>query len=203
MDNNINDIQIDALKEAINIGAGHAAIALSQMINKKIMIAVSRAEVMPGELFLKNVVGDKEAMVAGVYLQSLGDIQGAVIFMFKKDSALKLSDMLLSREEGKTTFIDEKAQSAIKEAGSILTGAFFSVLADMVSLKVFHKSPYYAFDKAEVIMYSVCAEIFGDHKERLCLATEFIESSSRISGAFAFVPTEEAMGVILKKLKVK
>jgi len=199
----MNEMQESALKEAINIGAGHAAIALSQMLNKKIMIAVSRSEVMPGEAFLKNVVGDKGAMVAGVYLQSLGDVQGAVIFMFKKDSALKLSDMLLSRDPGKTKFVDEKAQSAIKEAGSILAGAFFSVLADMMNLKVFHKSPYYAFDTAEVIMHSVCEDVFGDRKERLCLATELIESSSRITGSFAFVPTEDAMDAILKKLKVK
>ncbi|NQT90544.1 MAG: chemotaxis protein CheC [Candidatus Omnitrophica bacterium] len=203
MKGNINEIQIDALKEANNIGAGHAAMALSQMLNKKIMIAVTRSEVVPSEIFLKNILGDKTALVASVYLKSLGDIQGAVIFMFKKESALKLSDLLLCREDGETKFIDEKAQSAIKEVNSILTGAFFSVLADMFNLKVFHKTPFYAFDKAEVIMDSVCEEAFGDREERLCLATEFIESSSKITGSFAFIPTQEAMEKLLKQLKVK
>lgn len=203
MRDKLTEIQIDALKEANNIGAGHAAIALSQMLNKKIMIAVARSEIVPSELFLKNIVGDKGAIAVGIYLKSLGDAQGAVIFMFKKESALKLSDLLLFRKKGETKFIDEKSQSALKELGSILTGAFFAVLADMLGLKVFHQAPYFAFDKAEIIMYGVCGEIFGDHEERLCLATEFIESSTKITGSFAFIPAEDAMERILEKLKAK
>ncbi len=121
--------------------------------------------------------------------------------MFKRESALKLSDLLLARQPGETKFIDEKTQSALKEVGSILTGAFFSVLADMMSLKVFHQVPYFAFDSAENVMYGVCDQNFGDHNERLCMATEFIESATKITGSFAFVPTEEAMQKILKVLE--
>ena len=38
-------IQIDALREVANIGAGHAATALSQMIGETIMISVPRINV--------------------------------------------------------------------------------------------------------------------------------------------------------------
>jgi chemotaxis protein CheC len=45
-------LQLDALREVANIGAGHAATALSQMINSTIMISVptinvSRLEEVP------------------------------------------------------------------------------------------------------------------------------------------------------------
>tara|TARA_Y100000031_G_scaffold151425_1_gene192642 strand:- start:74 stop:685 length:612 start_codon:yes stop_codon:yes gene_type:complete len=203
MKDKLTPTQLDALKEASNIGTGHAAIALSQMVKKKIMIAVPRSDILPSEVFLKNMVGDKNIEVAGVYLKTLGDVKGAIIFMFRKESAIKLCDLLLFRKPGETKFIDEKCQSVLKEAGSILTGAFFSVLADMLDLKVFHQAPYYAYDVAEIIMNGVCTEIFGDYKERLCLATEFIESSIKIKGSFAFVPAEEAMKTILEKLKAK
>ena len=203
MKKKLDEIQIDALKEASNIGSGHAAIALSQMLNKKIMIAVVRSEIIPSDVFLKNIVGDKNKLVIGLYIETLGDVQGALIYMFSKESALRLSDMLLFKKVGETKFIDEKSQSALKEAANILTGAFFSVLSDMLKIKVFHKTPFFAFDKAETIMYAVCENIFKNRDERLCIATEFIESSSKIEGAFAFIPTEEAMKRILKKLKVK
>ena len=36
----LTDTQIDAFKEVGNIGAGHAATALSQLIKKKILITV-------------------------------------------------------------------------------------------------------------------------------------------------------------------
>jgi chemotaxis protein CheC len=203
MQTNLSETQIDALRETNNIGAGHAAIALSQMLGKKIMIAVTRSEIIPSEVFLKNMVSETGGPVVGIYLQTLGDIQGALFYMFKKDSSLKLSDMLLFRQRGETKFIDEKAQSALKETCNILTGAFFSVLGDMLELKVLHKDPHFAFDKPEIIMYSVCEEIFGSRQEKTCLATEFIESSSQVSGSFAFIPKDESMQMILEKLKAK
>ncbi len=41
----LNDLQKDALKEVGNIGAGHAATALSQLLNTKISLAQPRVEV--------------------------------------------------------------------------------------------------------------------------------------------------------------
>jgi chemotaxis protein CheC len=38
-------LQLDALREVANIGAGHAATALSQMTNRTIMIAVPEVNV--------------------------------------------------------------------------------------------------------------------------------------------------------------
>lgn len=202
MKHSYSDLQLDALAEITNIGIGHAAVALSQMLGKKIMIAVTRSDIIPSDAFLKSIVGNKEAEVAGIYLKTLGDVQGTIVYMFQKDSALKLGDLLLSKEDGTTKFVDEHVQSALKELGGILTGAFFTVVADMLKLKVFHQAPYYAYDTAETIMYGVCEEIFGDRSERLCLATEFIESGSKITGSFAFIPTKTAMDGIISKLNI-
>ncbi|MGH9260627.1 MAG: chemotaxis protein CheC, partial [Acidimicrobiales bacterium] len=38
-------LQIDALREVANIGAGHAATALSQMTNHRVMISVPRINI--------------------------------------------------------------------------------------------------------------------------------------------------------------
>ncbi len=203
MTKKLTSMQIDALKEATNIGAGHAAIALSQMVNQKIMIAVTSADIIPSDVFLEKMFGDRETIVTAVYLKTLGDVQGAIIFMFEKESALKLCDLLQFKDGAETTFIDEKCQSVLKELGNILTGSFFSVLADMLGLKVFNLAPCYAYDSAETIMFGVCEQAFGNRDKRLCLATEFIESRNKITGTFAFVPTDEAMEKILSTLGEK
>ncbi|MFH1791256.1 MAG: chemotaxis protein CheC, partial [Candidatus Omnitrophota bacterium] len=49
MKHNLTNAQLDALKEATNIGAGHAAIALSQLIGRKIMIAVTDSRIIPSD----------------------------------------------------------------------------------------------------------------------------------------------------------
>ena len=47
---NLDDLtpsQLDALKEVGNIGAGHGATALSQLLGKKILITVPKANILP------------------------------------------------------------------------------------------------------------------------------------------------------------
>ncbi|MFN2326628.1 MAG: chemotaxis protein CheC, partial [Gemmatimonadales bacterium] len=41
----LNDLERDALREVANIGAGHAATALSQMTQRTIMIDVPEVEI--------------------------------------------------------------------------------------------------------------------------------------------------------------
>jgi chemotaxis protein CheC len=200
MEYELNDMQISALKEATNIGAGHAAIALSQMLSKKIMIAVASADIVPSDVFLHKMVGDNKLPLNGVYLKTFGDAQGAIVFMFKDESALKLCDLLLFRESGYTKSVDEQGQAVLMELGSILTGSFFSVLADMLRLKVFNKAPAYVYDSADVLMHGIFKDVFGDIEQRLCFATEFIESNQQISGVFAFIPAQDAMVKILETL---
>ncbi len=196
----LTKLQLDCLQEAGNIGIGHAAIALSQMLGKKIMIAVTRSDMVPSDVFLKNLPCGKDDDVAGIYLHTLGDVKGAAVFFFDKDSTLKLCEMMLRKPAGTLKFVDEKGQSALRELGSILTGAFLSVLADMLSLNVFHKTPMFAMDSAKAITLGVCRDVFGDEKKRQCLASEFIESASKITGSFAFIPTDDSMQKIIKGL---
>ncbi len=82
----LSDIQASALQEMGNIGAGHAAIALSQLIEKKIMMAVTRVKLLGLEEFI-DLVG-KDALVAGIHLRVLVEIQAGIILVFLKDGAL-------------------------------------------------------------------------------------------------------------------
>jgi len=202
MNSNLSELQLDALREMGNIGAGHAAIALSQMLDKKIMISVTRSDIVPSEVYINNVTAGKDEIFTGVYLHTLGDVRGAIVYMFNKDSTLKLNGLLLPQQRKLSVFTDEHELSALKELGNILTGAFFSVFAEMFGLKIFHKTPCYVLDRAETIIHGVFEEVFGDQKGRLSIVTEFIESESQINGSFIFAPTEEAMSKIMAKLNI-
>ena len=100
MTTSINDIrslkaiQLDALKEVANIGAGHAATALSQMIGGTIMISVptiniSRLEEIPPQ------VAEPDEPVAAVLMHMLGDLTGRTMLVFPRSSALRLAESAL------------------------------------------------------------------------------------------------------------
>src|SRR2546423_7148513 len=99
-------IQLDALKEVANIGAGHAATALSQMIGGTIMISVptiniSRLEEIPPQ------VAEPDEPVAAVLMHMLGDLTGRTMLVFPRSSALRLAGLMLHRDAGTANRIGE------------------------------------------------------------------------------------------------
>ena len=91
-------MQLDALREVANIGAGHAATALSQMVGETIMISVptinvSRLEDVPPQ------VAAPDEPVAAVLMHMLGDLTGRTLLVFPRRTALRLAELLLRRRE--------------------------------------------------------------------------------------------------------
>ena len=128
-------LQLDALREVANIGAGHAATALSQMINSTIMISVptinvSRLEEVPPQ------ISAPEEPVAAVLMHMLGDLTGRTLLVFPKPTAVRLAELMLRRPQGSSTDLGEMEQSAIKEAGNILSSAYMNALSGQQEIVV-------------------------------------------------------------------
>src|SRR5438876_11430695 len=94
-------LQLDALKEVANIGAGHAATALSQLTHRRIMVSVlqiniARLEEVPG------LIGDPQEVVAAVLMHMLGDLSGRTLLLFHEMVGRHLFDMRLEITVGST-----------------------------------------------------------------------------------------------------
>src|SRR5436189_6357577 len=133
-------LQLDALKEVANIGAGHAATALSQLTHRRIMISVpeiniARLEEVPG------LIGDSQEVVAAVLMHMLGDLTGRTLLLFPETVGRKLCDMLLRRPSGTTTVFDALEQSCLKEAANILSDAYMNALSDFMGMLLLPSVP--------------------------------------------------------------
>ena len=82
----LKELQFDALKEVANIGAGHAATALSQMTHKKIMITVPEVTVTALE-DTAEVLGQPDEVVAAVLMHMMGDLTGRTLLLFPEPAA--------------------------------------------------------------------------------------------------------------------
>lgn len=200
--NELSDFQLGALAEAGNIGAGHAAIALSQLIGRKIMVAVTKVRVVNLEEYIK-LIGTPNSLIVGVFLKVLGDIQGAILLVLLREPALILVDVLMNQRIGTTKILGEMEQSALKEAGSILSGSYLNALSELVHFTLIPSVPKMAFDKREVVFQSVFAPLRQEWGLVVGVETEFIEASTRIKGHFLFMPDEFGVKAILKALGVQ
>ena len=199
---NLSLIQLDALKEIGNVGAGNSATALSQLINRKIDMTVPQIAIMPlGDV--PDVVGGPDVMVAGVYLRVFGPAPSSILFLLPRDSAFYLVDMLMGREQGHTTSLDAMDESALMEIGNILAGAYLNALSHFTKLTLLPSIPALAMDMAGAILSVILIQLgeMGDHA--LVIETEFTTENDGVKGHFFLIPDPGSLSIILAAIGVK
>lgn len=198
----LSAMQMDALREIGNVGAGNAATALSQIINRKIDMTVPQVSIMPlGDV--PDVVGGPDAMVAGVYFRVFGPAPGSILFLLPRESAFSLVDMLMGREKGQTQSLDSLDESALMEIGNILAGAYLNALSYFTKFTLLPSIPALAVDMAGAILSIILIQIgqMGDHA--LVIETEFSSAGGGVKGHFFLIPDPGSLNVILTAIGVK
>ena len=198
----LSAMQLDALREIGNVGAGNSATALSQIINRKIEMNVPEVAIVPLNE-VPDLVGGADAMVAGVFLRVYGKAPGSVLFFLPKDSAFYLVDTLMGREHGSTDNLDFMDESALMEIGNILAGAYLNALAHFTKLTLLPSIPALAIDMAGAILSVVLVQLgqMGDHA--LVIETEFLSEDDGINGQFFLVPDPGSLETIINAVGVE
>ena len=197
----LNPNQIDALREVGNIGAGHAATALSQLVGKKIFITVPDVKVLTVAQ-IPGLAGDPNGLIAGLTLNILGDATGKILVLFPRTAALHLADILLKQEVGASQVLNEMGHSAIKEAGNILTGAYLGALNEFLGLLLLISVPTLVFDVAGAVLSTVMQGLEKDAKV-IVIDTRFVEQNETLSGYFILAPDTVSLRAIFQAIKVK
>jgi chemotaxis protein CheC len=197
-------LQLDALREVANIGAGHAATALSQMIGRTIMISVptinvSRLEEIPPQ------VAEPDEPVAAVLMHMLGDLTGRTLLVFPRRTAIRLAELLIRRPGvGATPEFSEMEQSAIKEAGNILSSAYMNALSDFMGMMLLPSPPSLAIDMSTAVLSTVYLQFGADRDVVICVESEFLLTGveERLAGFFLLLPDPASLQAILKAVRV-
>ena len=196
-------IQLDALKEVANIGAGHAATALSQMIGGTIMISVptinvSRLEDIPPQ------VAEPDEPVAAVLMHMLGDLTGRTMLVFPRRSALRLAELMLRRPEGSCPEFNEMEQSAIKEAGNILSSAYMNALSEFMHLMLLPSPPSLAIDMSTAVLTTAYLQFGKERDYVFCVESVFLmtEVGEKLHGFFLLLPDPASLQAILRAVRL-
>ncbi len=195
--------QLDALREVANIGAGHAATALSQMTGGTIMISVPTINIARLEDVPPQISGPEEP-VAAVLMNMLGDLSGRTLLVFPHPTAVRLSEIMLSRPRGGEFQLGEIEQSAIKEAGNILSGAYLNALSEFMGLMLLPSPPSLAVDMSSAVLTTAYLQFGTDRDYVFCVETEFFmqELKERLRGFFLLLPDVASLHAILRAVRV-
>lgn len=195
----LTPLQLDALREVGNIGSGNAAVALSTMVDKKVLLSVPRATLVP-LVKVSDLVGGAETPVVGIYLHISGEASGSMLLLLEEHSANQLAHLMVSgSEQGALSTVE---QSALQETGSILVGSYLNALSQMTGLLLRPSVPGFAMDMAGAIIDFILVEISQSEDYVLVIETEFDILEHVIKGHLILFPDLGSLDLILGRLGV-
>lgn len=198
----LKTLQLDALKEVANIGAGHAATALSQLTNRRIMISVPRINIARLEE-VPDLLGKPQDVVAAVLMHMLGDLTGRTLLLFPELVARRLCDILLRRPSGGTTSFDAIEQSCLKEVGNILSGQYMNALSDFMGMLLLPSVPSLVVDLSAAVLTTTYLNFGHDRDFVFCVETSFqLEAEDSLRGHFLLLPDLASLKAIFDAMRL-
>jgi len=196
----ITQIQLDALREIGNIGSGHAATALSTLLQRRIDMSVPEVWAVPFAE-VSSIIGQLDTPQAVVYVKAEGEAPGKAVFFFPLESAQIVCQALFGTNEQFDLFTNEMAQSALKEVGNIMVSSFLIALTQFSGVPLQPSVPALAVDMAGAILDAILIEE-GTLDDNVLFIDTQLTGIPQIEGQFIFLPNEGSLNKLLGALGV-
>lgn len=179
----LTELQHDALVEIFNIGVGHAARAMSEIVNEEVTMSV------PSITFVNRadagqMLGNRDgSRVCGVSQHYEGAFATEAILMFPEDKSLDIVRLMVG-ESVPLKELTEMEQEAMSEIGNIILNSCVGTLANIFSQELSGSLPAYHVGTSEQIL---CASGGPADAVVLMLHIDFILETHQIHGYVAFI----------------
>lgn len=200
----IGGIQKDILKEIANIGAGHAATALSALLERPIKQSVPDIVFVP-LADIPNMLGGADKVVVAGLLGITGDVFGYLIMILDFEQANRIISMVRGKpmqntEDGGFHKFSVMDKSALSETVNIMGGSYLTAIAEFTGLKVLPSIPCLCMDMVGAVLNIAAAEAGKTGDYAMFFQSELFNNKERIIGNMFFVPDEESCSKILESL---
>jgi chemotaxis protein CheC len=189
-----DDMQRSALAEIANIGSGHAATALSQLLGKPVDISYAEA-------FLATLaeaadrIGSAASQSALVDTPIAGD-GGKVLLLFPDGAAAQLCELL------GTSVDSELGRSALVEVGNILATSYLNAIVELTGLALEPEPPTIEVDVLGTLVEQSLAGAARPDDLTVLLRSCMTVETSDARFAFLFVPQMGSVQAFLDALGV-
>ena len=195
----LSAVQADAIQELGNIGAAHAATALSQMLGSTIEMSVPAIKVVDLSQ-LGQYMGEESAAMVAFELQ--GDIPhgGYILFYITRESAVRMTNTMLGQTEINRP-LSEMDESALLEVGNIMVSAFLDATAELLGFVMIPSPPSLTIDMAHAAMQSLIAQMQEETNEVLLFSTELVCEEYKVDSDIIMMPERSTLMRIVELLE--
>jgi chemotaxis protein CheC len=197
LDNQIVDLGI--LLELGSIGAGHAATALSDVLQQPITIEVPKIHTIKPHL-IPQFYNLHDIPTTAIYLQ-LKEKDGCdILLMFELSEAKKIATMMTmvsSIEE-----LDPAMEtSALQELANILIGSFLTSISDFIGVQLLPTTPETVVDTFDAIIDNFLIKQSMSSENAMIFETRFKRNGEDANSVLMIFPSDELKDLLIKKSK--
>ncbi len=187
----LSDLQIDALKEIANIGAGHAATALSQMLGTTINLEAPKAALLRFLDLDARLAEERMLAVLRVYVR--GDVPGHLVVLFDREDALAFVRMFLRRVTGDLQ--DTVVETTLKELANIVASSYLGALISLTDANMLPSAPVISYGSMRAALEAFIPA--APKSDVFFVESTFVDCGAKISGTVMFVPDTGSMRPLL------
>ncbi|MDE7057171.1 MAG: chemotaxis protein CheC [Lachnospiraceae bacterium] len=193
--------ELDVMKEISSIGTSHAATSLSKLLQKEIRISIPEVSILGYEETVERM-GQMEELVAATLVQMSNEVNGLMLFVFKKDMMNAVLEKLIGKCYDSFEEIDELAYSALEEVGNIIICSYVNAFTQLVGVEIDLSVPSSTVNMLGGILTVPIAEYGYETDKLMYINAEFIMDGVRLSDGLLMLPDIESLNSILEKLGV-
>jgi chemotaxis protein CheC len=189
-----SELQQSALREIANIGSGHAATALSQLLGRPVEIAYADAllTVLAEAIDRIGAPMSRSALV-DTPIQADG---GTVLLVFPDDTGEQLCQLL------GTSLSDELGRTALQEVGNILASSYLNAIVEMTGMQLEPEPPTVEVDLLGQLLSQSAASSGSPTDPTVLMRSQLTVEASTARFSFLFVPRIGSVETLLDRLGV-
>jgi len=190
----LSEMQFEAMKEVGNIGAGHAATALSEMLNEPVQIGTPTVEILPFA-DLASRVSRTGRVVSVVHFHVFGDAPAQIVVLFDETQARSFVDIFMGHDGSDGVISPQIVESTIKEVGNIIGGAYLTALTSLTGVTLIASVPTVSTGTAQSAFLELM-DVPPD-QDVFYVQTGFEKDRPVISGEFILIPEAASIAPLL------
>lgn len=189
----LDPLKLDAVREAANMGACHAAQAVCELLGQRVAVSPPEVKLLSREKMLRSlcISARRAALVVDTVL---GDVTGQIAFVMPQDES--------ADQESGFTEVERLEPGTFRQAADLVIGAYVDNLSKMMGLVLSLSPGTIKILNFRDLAPGLAACLDPDCRFAFCIDSKFIINGREHSliGHFIFLPEEESLPTIIQSL---
>lgn len=193
----IDQNDLDILREIGNIGSGHAATSLSEILKQDVRMDVPAVYSMSPHL-LNRYYNRYDVPTTAILMQLASDNGCDILLMFEIEEAKKIA-MMMTMAPQMSDLDPEMEESAIRELANIIIGSFLTAISDFSGIQLMPTPPQRVVDTFDSILDNFLVKQASSADKALVFDTCFTRSGEDAKSILIIFPSPSLRTSLINK----